>query len=278
MSKTNSGLIEYAAAQIGKPYWYGCYGQTATAALYASKKAQYPSYYTASDFTSQYGKRVHDCAGLIKGYLWSTSATSTPVYKSAQDLSASGMYSAASTKGKIATFDKVNGRLVFKGSTAAKISHVGVYCDGYVYEAKGHAYGVLKTAYSASDWTFWAQHPDIECDTTTGTTTTTASTTSSSTSTTTSSSTASSEVTATAKAQSYLKSLAGTYTVTSSTGLNIRDGAGTDKDILVAIPYGTAVTNYGYYTEVSGVKWLYVQFTYGGTKYTGFGSSAYLSK
>ena len=273
-TKTNSGLIEYAAAQVGKPYWYGCYGQTATAALYASKKAQYPSYYTASDFTSQYGKRVHDCAGLIKGYLWSTSATATPVYKSSQDKSAAGMYSAATTKGKIATFDKVNGRLVFKGSTAAKISHVGVYADGYVYEAKGHAYGVLKTVYSASDWTFWCQHPDIECDTETGTTTTTTSS-STTTSTTT---TASSEVTASAKAQSYLKSLAGTYTVTATNGLNVRDGAGTHYDVLVAIPCGTAVTNYGYYTTYSGTKWLYVQFTYGGVKYTGFASSAYLAK
>lgn len=165
MAKTNSGLIEYAKAQVGLPYWYGCYGQTATAALYTSKKAQYPSYYTAADFAAQYGKRVHDCAGLIKGYLWSSSATAAPVYKAAQDKSASGMYSAAATKGKIATFDKVNGRLVFKGSTAAKINHVGVYADGYVYEAKGHAYGVVKTAYKASDWTFWCQHADIECDT-----------------------------------------------------------------------------------------------------------------
>ena len=164
--KTNSGLIAYAKAQVGKPYWYGCYGQTATKTLLAQKKAQYPSYYTASDFESQIGQRVHDCAGLIKGYLWSSSATATPVYKSAQDLSASGMYAAASVKGKIGTFDKVAGRLLFKGSTASGINHVGVYGgDGYVYEAKGHAYGVIRTAYKASAWTFWAQHKDIENDT-----------------------------------------------------------------------------------------------------------------
>ena len=60
MSKTNSGLIKYAKAQIGLPYWWGTFGQTASAALHTAKKAQYPSYYTASDFRSQYGKRVHD--------------------------------------------------------------------------------------------------------------------------------------------------------------------------------------------------------------------------
>ena len=164
-TKTNTGLVAYVKAQVGLPYWYGTYGQTATSALLTKMKAQYPSQYTASDFSSQIGKRVHDCSGLIKGYLWSSSATGTPVYKAAQDKSAAGMYAEAVTKGKIATFDKVAGRLLFKGTSASKISHVGVYGgDGYVYEAKGHAYGVVRTTYSASDWKFWAQHVDIEDD------------------------------------------------------------------------------------------------------------------
>lgn len=40
MTKTNSGLLAYAKAQVGNPYWYGTYGQTATAALHAAKKKQ----------------------------------------------------------------------------------------------------------------------------------------------------------------------------------------------------------------------------------------------
>lgn len=82
---------------------------------------------------------------------------------------------------------------------------------------------------------------------------------------------------ATEAAKSYDSSLAGTYTVTAS-ALNIRNGAGTGKSIMVTIPKGTSVKNYGYYTAVSGTKWLYVQFTYGGITYTGFGSEKYLSK
>ena len=35
-------------------------------------------------------------------------------------------------------------------------------------------------------------------------------------------------------------------------------------------PCGTMVQNYGYYTLVNGVKWLYIQVTYQGVKYTGF--------
>lgn len=79
-------------------------------------------------------------------------------------------------------------------------------------------------------------------------------------------------------AKSFAKTLAGTYVVTANNGLNVRKGAGTTKDILIAIPKGTKVQNYGYYTTVSGVKWLYVQFTYNKKTYTGYCSSAYLKK
>ena len=41
---------------------------------------------------------------------------------------------------------------------------------------------------------------------------------------------------------------------------------------------GTKVQNYGYYTEINGVAWLYIQVTYRGVRYTGFSSGAYLSK
>ena len=69
MSKTNTGLVAYAKAQLGKPYWYGCFGQVSTTALYSSKKRQYPSQYQWSCPKNQLNVRVHDCIGLIKGYL-----------------------------------------------------------------------------------------------------------------------------------------------------------------------------------------------------------------
>lgn len=74
-------------------------------------------------------------------------------------------------------------------------------------------------------------------------------------------------------AQSKDKSLTGTYTVTASS-LRLRAGAGTNKAILVEMPSGAKVKCYGYYTSVSGVKWLYV--VYNGM--TGFASSEYLRK
>lgn len=93
----------------------------------------------------------------------------------------------------------------------------------------------------------------------------------------TSSASATSSRTATDYAQSKDSSLAGSYKVTAS-WLNVRNGAGTNKAVMVSIPKGTVVRNYGYYTDVSGTKWLYIQFTYKNVTYTGFASGKYLSK
>ena len=68
-------------------------------------------------------------------------------------------------------------------------------------------------------------------------------------------------------------SLSGTYRVTASS-LNLRSGAGTNKTIITAMPNGTKVQCYGYYTEVSGTKWLLV--VYG--NHTGYASVKYLKK
>ena len=83
-------------------------------------------------------------------------------------------------------------------------------------------------------------------------------------------------VVATSKATKIDKSLAGEYITTAN--LYMRDGAGTNKKALVKIPNGTKVQNFGYYSVANGVKWLYIQVTLGGIKYTGFSSSAYLRR
>ena len=157
MAKTNTGLVEYAKAQLGKPYWYGCYSQIATEVLYQQKKRQYPGYYTARDFKNQYGQRVHDCIGLIKGYLWSDTPTSTPKYNAAQDVTADGMLDKCKEKGDISTIPELPGVLVFSSQ------HVGVYIgNGYVIEAKCHAEGVVKTRLSSRGWKSWGKCPWIE--------------------------------------------------------------------------------------------------------------------
>ena len=158
MRKTNVGLVEYAKKQVGKPYWFGCFGNIATKELLAVKRKQYPSYYRSNDFSKQLGVKVHDCIGLIKGYLWCSEPNGTPKYNSKQDVNAKTMYAISKTKGSIKTVKLQDGILLFKGSSPSNIHHVGIYCtDGYVYEAKGHAWGVVKTKYKSSEWQYWCK-------------------------------------------------------------------------------------------------------------------------
>lgn len=70
--------------------------------------------------------------------------------------------------------------------------------------------------------------------------------------------------------------LVGDYTATAD--LYCRNDAGKNKKALCLIPKGTKVSNYGYYTNFNGVKWLLIQFTLNGIQYTGFSSSVYLKK
>jgi len=149
--KTNLGLVEYCRKQLGLPYWYGTFGQVANETLYAQKKMQYPKYYTASDFTKQFGKKVHDCVGLIKGYLWQKD-NGTIVYNPVQDKDVSGMKANCFVTGNIEHIPEILGLLVFMQG------HVGIYIgNGDVIEARGHAYGVVKTKLNSRPWKTWGK-------------------------------------------------------------------------------------------------------------------------
>ena len=160
MAKTNLGLVAYAEKQLGLPYWYGTFGQIATEGLHKSKAKQYPDKYNRKNYTQgwahQYGARVHDCVGLIKGYLWSDTPTSAPKYNAKQDYSADGLINICKVKGSIKTIPEVKGLLVhYKG-------HIGVYIgNGFVIEARGHNYGVVKTKLTDRKWTTWGYCPFI---------------------------------------------------------------------------------------------------------------------
>ena len=249
--KTNTGLVEYAKAQLGLPYWYGTFGQIATQSLYNSKSKQYAKtgYYTKwKDYPTQYGKRVHDCVGLVKGYMWSTSPTATPKYNVVQDKSASGMYSASTLKGTISSFPEHIGQLVYKSSVksdAEKIHHVGLYIgNGYVIEAKGHEYGVVKTKFDGAGWTHWSQCPYITDDS--------------------------------SEPKIYRKDKEGAYRTTGN--VYIREGAGTGRKALGVLPIGTDVSCSGCFNRVSGTEWLLVSATVKGKPTEGWVSIKYLKK
>lgn len=161
-SKTTSGLYAYAYAQLSKPYWWGTFGQTADAELLSARRAQYPDNYDTSivggeAFEDQYGQRVHDCVGLVKGYRWSETPTSTPVYNASQDVNVQGLYSQCTRiRGTIDRNDLTGipvGAVLFYGS----MEHCGVYAgSGNIIEARGHAYGVVTTTLTVrTGFTLW---------------------------------------------------------------------------------------------------------------------------
>lgn len=157
MTKTAKGLVEYAKAQHGKPYWNGTFGQAASKELHAQKKRQLPSRYQWEYDPKEAGVKVHDCGGLIKGYLWCDSPEdTTPTYNAAQDMDADMMWDACKIKGPMNTMPDIPGVLVFKKG------HVGVYLgNGEVEEARTRSYGVVRTKLTERGWTGWGYHPDI---------------------------------------------------------------------------------------------------------------------
>ena len=172
IERTNTNLATFCKQVIGAPYWFGTFGNKADRSLYNSKKAQYPSYYppkswTEASFTDDFGKRVTDCAGLLKWFLWSNNMTDkAPTYKASEDYGADGFWGQCSERGSISSLPKEKvGIIVFNG-TASKKSHMGVIVDndGTVVEAKGHAYGTITS--KASSWGYWGKSKFIKYEST----------------------------------------------------------------------------------------------------------------
>lgn len=162
---TNKGLVTYCQAMLDykSPYWYGTFGQIANEELYVEKKKAYPDQYnkwSKASFSEQYGKKVHDCSGLIKGYFMTPGSSSYPTapakYDAKYDLSSSALEARATEKGPISTIPELPGLIVWKQG------HVGVYVgNGYVIEERGHSYGTVKTKLTDRPWEKWLKHPYI---------------------------------------------------------------------------------------------------------------------
>ncbi|MCI8495370.1 MAG: hypothetical protein HFI74_06775 [Lachnospiraceae bacterium] len=69
-------------------------------------------------------------------------------------------------------------------------------------------------------------------------------------------------------AESKDNTFAGTYESTKK--IEVRSGAGEDKNVLTILDKDTQVRCYGYYTEEDDEKWLYVEYVYNGITETGF--------
>lgn len=157
---TNTGLVDHAKMALNEKWGYvwGTFGGELTPTVFDQKLKQYPDGVGKyKDFIRDnwLNKRATDCVGLIKSYLWWSN--SGPVYTPKQDVSANGMYDAATVKGDIETMPDVPGICLWKPG------HIGVYIgNGQVIEAHGTKYGVIQTPLkNGTDWTRWLKCPWI---------------------------------------------------------------------------------------------------------------------
>ena len=265
-------------------YVMGCFGAPMTA---ANKKR-----YTTNHSYNKAAARVKminaasadtfgfDCVCLIKGILWGWNGDQNKTYGGAvyasngvPDIGADQMIT------KCPDASTTGWANIEPGEVVWTTGHIGIYIgDGLAVECTPKWDNCVqvtavanigsKSGYNARTWKKHGHIPYVEYDEKTVEVPSTPAVPSQS----------NKEVKATGVAKSFDKAIAGAYTVTASSGLNVRNAAGTANKILVTIPKGTKVNNYGYYTEVNGVKWLYIKFTYKQVTYIGFASSAYLKR
>ncbi len=167
-----SALIKLLLTRLGCGYVYGSIGETCTEDLLKRKQAQYGAamgsgyYQSGGDYSKGLcarwlGRWVADCSGLIK---WARKELSG-VWR---DVSAQGTYDqcAEGQRGKIKTMPLIPGVAVFMYSnTKKRMTHVGLYIgNGYVIEARGVLYGVVRTKLSARAWTHWGQLAWLDYD------------------------------------------------------------------------------------------------------------------
>lgn len=86
-------------------------------------------------------------------------------------------------------------------------------------------------------------------------------------------------ITSEIKAKDFSDSLSGIYKVTANL-LNLRFGPGKSFGVMTTMPKGALVSNSGYFTNVSGEKWIYATYTDAkeNTVYCGYCNSDFLQK
>ena len=160
--KNNLDLVQWAiqAHENGWGYVYGTYGNVLTEDVLQSRISVFGHHvtnYLGFIHQNWMGKRTADCVGLIKGYGWYDNGSGEIIVGSngMMDVTANGMFEAASVKETIDTIPEVPGLAVWQNG------HIGIYIgNGEVIEAMGTQYGVVKTALP-DNWTHWLQIPYI---------------------------------------------------------------------------------------------------------------------
>ncbi len=159
---TGDELARLCEKQVGSGYVWGGLGYTLTEGRLAQLKALYPNVYTAAyeaKCRKLLGKKVYDCVGLVKHFLWGNSGDGVLrryATNGIPDTTANGMLALCAERGDIPKMPEMKWLLVHYDG------HVGVYVgNGRVVEARGIDYGVVETALSERGWRTWGKLPGV---------------------------------------------------------------------------------------------------------------------
>ena len=155
-------LVGYAKAQLGNPYWFGCYGQFLSASVWEQFKRIYPQYYTAERLATakqrgDFGKKGHDCRGLLLGALWTypknyaMAATYTP----SQDQDANAIYNNSTDRGPISSIPPIIGTAVWKNNHIGIVTDIKDNGDFVITESLGFNYGTVERLLKNRNFTNW---------------------------------------------------------------------------------------------------------------------------
>ncbi len=137
MTLTNIGLVEFAKQKMGTAYVYGMKGEVMTQQNYNFLQRTYGTDYVWLSDERKVGQICVDCSGLISWY--TKKIKSSTQYRTEADIQ------------PIETvFDAPIGVAVWRQG------HIGIYVgNGEIIEARGSAFGVVRTKVSERDFTHW---------------------------------------------------------------------------------------------------------------------------
>lgn len=166
--KNNTELIKYVEKALKEKWGYclGSFGNILTPSFLSQKLSQGGGVGTYNTRHKSYlnnyiNKRVSDCYGLVKGFLW-TDSVGNVKYVASQDMNQEGAYSRAKEKGPLNTIPEIPGLILWmKG-------HAGIYIgNGEFIECVGAPTGMRRgkiangKIISGSKFTHWFKDLNI---------------------------------------------------------------------------------------------------------------------
>lgn len=143
--KSANELVSFAESKLGTNYVYGMKGAVLTQAKYDLLKKTYGTDMVWDSDVSKVGTVCVDCSGLIS---WFTGKVRNST-------------SFKNTATKVLSISKISEAV--PGCLVWRSGHIGVYAgNGYIIEARGSAYGVVKTRVSERDFTHVLWCADID--------------------------------------------------------------------------------------------------------------------